>query len=133
MLDAKRRSLLKRRILQAGMFTLFFLAVGLLSLRAQQDVSEFAQTNLVSSISGLATVTDLDFVNPWGVSHSSTGPFWVSDHGANVATIYGVTGQTNVSKIAFTVTIPVTGYGRGTYRPGQQCQRLFLPREKRRW
>lgn len=103
---------LKRRILQAGIVTLFFLTVGLLSLRAQQDVSEFVQTNLVSDIPQLAMLTDPDLVNPWGVSQSPTSAFWVSDHGKNVATLYSVTGQTNVSKVGLTVAIPsATGAG----------------------
>jgi hypothetical protein len=35
----------------------------------------FFQTNLVSDIQGLATITDPELVNPWGVSHSPTSPF----------------------------------------------------------
>ena len=40
---------------------------------------EFVQTNLVSDIPGLAAITDSELVNPWGVSHSPTSPFWVSN------------------------------------------------------
>jgi hypothetical protein len=46
-------------------------AVGALyagGLRAQE--AKLVQTNLVSDISNLATVTDPELVNPWGVSHS---------------------------------------------------------------
>jgi uncharacterized protein (TIGR03118 family) len=92
-------------------------AVGALSLdaqhasQAQRSVSQFVQTNLVSNISGLAALTDPDLVNPWGVSHSPTSPFWVSDQGTNDATLYAITGQTNVSKVALTVAIPTTGSG----------------------
>jgi uncharacterized protein (TIGR03118 family) len=109
--NAGRRSAPKRRVLRAGILALFPFAVGALSLHAQQNVSQFVQTNLVSNIPGLAMLTDPDLVNPWGVSHSATSPFWVSDHGTNVATLYAVTGQTNVSKVPLTVAIPVTGVG----------------------
>src|SRR5205814_9194737 len=39
-----------------------------------------------------------DLVNPWGISHSSTSPFWTSNQGTSTATLYAVTGQTNVTK-----------------------------------
>jgi hypothetical protein len=75
----------------------------------------FSQTNLVSNISGLATITDPRLVNPWGFSHSATGPFWVSDQGSNSATLYAVTGSTNVSKVNIApngfVAIPTTASG----------------------
>jgi uncharacterized protein (TIGR03118 family) len=70
----------------------------------------FTQTNLVSDIPGLAAVTDASLKNPWGVTSSATSPFWVSDQGANVSTLYGVTGGA-VSKAALTVAIPQTAAG----------------------
>lgn len=80
-----------------------------------QDV-DFVQTNLVSDIPGLGTVTDPELVNPWGVSHSSTSPFWTSNQGTNTATLYAVTGKTNVSKVNVNpptgfVAIPKTAAG----------------------
>ena len=51
----------------------------------------FLQTNLVSDVPGLAQLTDPNLVNPWGVSSSSTSPFWVSDQGTNTSTLYAVT------------------------------------------
>ena len=42
----------------------------------------FNQTNLVSSVNGLAAVIDSSLINPWGMSSSSTSPIWVSDKGA---------------------------------------------------
>jgi uncharacterized protein (TIGR03118 family) len=71
--------------------------------------SAYLQTNLVSDISGLAAVTDSSLVNPWGVSHVPTSPFWISDQGANVATLYNVTGSTTVVKNPLTVSIATTG------------------------
>lgn len=109
--NPSRRSVLRGRRLRAGVLTLLTIGFAALTLRAQQDVSQFVQTNLVSNVPGLAALTDFDLVNPWGVSHSLTSPFWVSDHGTNVATIYAVTNQTTVSKVALTVAIPVTGTG----------------------
>lgn len=48
----------------------------------------YQQTNLVSDLPGVATFTDPDLVNPWGVSFSPTGPFWVSDNGTGKSTLY---------------------------------------------
>jgi uncharacterized protein (TIGR03118 family) len=73
--------------------------------RAQ--VVDFVQTNLVSDIPGLAKITDPKLLNSWGVSHSTISPFWISDQAANVATLYSVTGETNVAKVNIN---PPTGF-----------------------
>lgn len=63
-------------------------------------VTPYLQTNLVSDIAGLATITDPELMNPWGISHTSTSPVWVSDNDPSTATLYAVTGPngTTVSK-----------------------------------
>jgi uncharacterized protein (TIGR03118 family) len=69
----------------------------------------YTQTNLVSDLPG-ATITDTALINPWGMSHSGTSPFWVSDNGAHVVTLYNVDPVTNVpSKAALVVAIPGNG------------------------
>src|SRR5260370_14363706 len=105
------------RNLFTGTFLAASLAVCALSpgaLRAED--ADFVQTNLVSDIAGLATITDPELVNPWGVSHSSTSPFWVSNQGKNTATLYAVTDETTVTKVninppAGFVQIPTTSTG----------------------
>jgi uncharacterized protein (TIGR03118 family) len=99
------------------------LAIGALTLSALQtqgadDCSTgcFTQTNLVSDIPGLAKITDPQLVNPWGVSHSPTSPFWISNQGKNTTTLYAVTGETTVSKVNINpptgfVAIPTTASG----------------------
>jgi uncharacterized protein (TIGR03118 family) len=62
----------------------------------------FAVTNLVSDGSVPAVTTDPDLVNPWGVSFAPTSPFWVSDNGTGVSTLYNGAG----AKIPLTVSIP---------------------------
>jgi hypothetical protein len=64
--------------------------------RAEAD---FIQTNLVSDIPGLASITDPMLVNPWGMSHTATSPIWTSNQGTNTATLYGVTGNNGVAKV----------------------------------
>jgi uncharacterized protein (TIGR03118 family) len=98
-------------------FLAAWIAVGALwagALHAQ--VTGFVQVNLVSDIPGLATITDPKLVNPWGVSHSATSPFWTSNQGTNSATLYTVTDRTTVTKVninppADFVAIPTTATG----------------------
>ncbi len=78
--------------------------------------AQYNQTNLVSNIPGLATITDPLLVNPWGLSRSPTSPFWVSNQGTNTSTLYAVTGSTNVSQVLTVnangfVAIPTTASG----------------------
>jgi len=80
-------------------------ALGATTWRA--DAGPYAQTNLVSDLPGLAKITDASLVNPWGISHSATSPFWISDQGMNLTNLWAVTGQTNVSKV--TAVNPPTG------------------------
>jgi uncharacterized protein (TIGR03118 family) len=90
------------------LFLAAWIAVGALwagTLHAQ--VADFVQVNLVSDIPGLATVTEPELVNPWGVSHSTTSPFWTSNQGTSTATLFAVTDRTTVTKV--TAVNPPTG------------------------
>jgi uncharacterized protein (TIGR03118 family) len=62
--------------------------------------ADFIQTNLVSDIPGFAALTDPNLQNPWGISHSPTSPFWVSDQRTNITTLYAVTAGNTVTKAA---------------------------------
>ncbi|RBP03570.1 uncharacterized protein (TIGR03118 family) [Roseiarcus fermentans] len=96
---------------------LSYSAVAVTALCASRDNAEAAyqQTNLVSSVSGLASVTDSSLVNPWGISFigptPSSGPFWISNQGTNTTTVYSVVGTTGVSGNLLTVAIPTTAGG----------------------
>jgi uncharacterized protein (TIGR03118 family) len=74
----------------------------------------FTQTNLVSDGAVVANITDTDLVNPWGLAASPTGPWWVSDNGANVSTVYN--GNNTGAKLGLTVKIasPSDKTGGGT-------------------
>lgn len=62
----------------------------------------FLQHNLVSDIPGMADHLDPDLVNPWGISMSSTSPFWISDNGMGKSTLYNGSGV----KQGLVVTVP---------------------------
>src|SRR5262245_32881822 len=74
------------------------IVVGTLYAGAWRAEADFIQTNLVSDVPGLATITDPLLQNPWGISHSATSPFWVSNQLTGTSTLYGVTGST-VTKV----------------------------------
>ena len=78
--------------------------------------NRFVQTNLVSDIPGLATVTDPQLVKPWGISYGATSPFWVSDNGTGVSTLYNTAG----AKQGLVVTIPPPTGGVGPSAPTGQ-------------
>jgi uncharacterized protein (TIGR03118 family) len=44
-----------------------------------------------------ALLTDTFLKNSWGISHSAGSPFWVSDNGTGVATLYQVDPHTNAT------------------------------------
>jgi len=62
----------------------------------------YAQVNLASDVPGLAPVTDLNLVNPWGMSFSPTGPFWFADNGSGVSDLLDGRGQ----PVPLVVTVP---------------------------
>jgi uncharacterized protein (TIGR03118 family) len=83
-----------------GMLALCFASQ---NLPAQPNT--FAETDLVSDIPGRAAITDPSLVNPWGIASSATSPFWVSDNGTGLSTLYNTAG----AKQGLTVTIPPAG------------------------
>ncbi len=62
----------------------------------------YVQTNLVSDLPGMAAVRDANLVNPWGLARSTGSPWWVSDNGAGLSTLYDGTGTPR----SLVVTIP---------------------------
>lgn len=65
----------------------------------------YLQTNLDSSVPGLAATTDPNLINPWGMAFTATSPFWVSDQGSGKSTLYDGAGTIN----ALVVTVPGGG------------------------
>jgi len=84
--------------------------------------------NLVSSEVGVAPAMDSDLINPWGMSRSSGSPWWVSDNGTGLTTLYNGAG----TKQGLTVTIPAavagdTGSPTGTIYNGSSTDFLLGP------
>jgi uncharacterized protein (TIGR03118 family) len=80
-------------------------SAGLLSLSTlltAQPTQHYKQTNLVADVPGVAAATDPNLVNAWGMSRSSGSPWWISDNGMGVSTLYTGTG----TAVPLVVTIP---------------------------
>jgi len=78
----------------------------------------FKQINLVTDNQSVnsANITDANLQNAWGLSYNPTGPFWISDNGTGLSTVYSVNPATNVTaKVPLTVTIPGDGTVTGQF------------------
>ena len=80
----------------AGLFFLFVLSFFLLSAPAQAQ--HYQQTNLISDIPGMATNTDPNLKNPWGMTRTSAAPgktgspWWVGNNNSGTTTLYNAAG-----------------------------------------
>ena len=92
-------------VLRAAALALSVAACALLLARSAGAQNSYKQHNLVSDVPGLADFLDPSLINPWGISHSPTGPFWISNAGTGTSTLYNTFGV----KQALTVTIPTPG------------------------
>ena len=78
---------MKRAISLIGLMAALAIPSG---LSAQQ--AGYSQTNLVSNIAGVASTTDPQLLNPWGISVLPGEDFWISDNNSGVSTLYDQNG-----------------------------------------
>src|ERR1039457_291670 len=74
---------------------LFLTAVQLASAAA--PANGYLVHNLVADQPGIADFTDPSLVNPWGFATSATSPFWLTDGGAGLSTVYTSNGTPNAN------------------------------------
>jgi uncharacterized protein (TIGR03118 family) len=102
---------MKRTLLLFGVLMAFIIPSG---LWAQQ--AGYSQTNLVSNTAGIATNTDPQLLNPWGISVLPGQDFWIADNVSGVSTLYDQNGNKDTGLI---VTIPVAASNpNGNCSPG---------------
>jgi uncharacterized protein (TIGR03118 family) len=83
-------------------------------LLAQQ--AGYSQTNLVSNTAGIATTTDPQLLNPWGISILPGQDFWIANNNGGTSTLYDELGNKDT---ALVVTIPgATKNPNGNCSPG---------------
>jgi uncharacterized protein (TIGR03118 family) len=88
------------------------LAVTLAGLVRPAQAQRFQRTDLITDDPTVhpAPTTDANLVNPWGISFGGNTPFWVSDNGTGVSTLYNVNPTTNaVTVVPLVVSIPGAG------------------------
>jgi uncharacterized protein (TIGR03118 family) len=103
-----------RRKLKAAGAALSVAAMCLVSAAASQASNgRYQQVNLISDQPGIAVLQDTNLVNAWGISFGPNTPFWVSDNGTGLTTLYTITndatGTAQVVKQGLQVTIPGNG------------------------
>src|SRR5208282_3543876 len=62
----------------------------------------YSQTNLVSNVAGVATTTDANLSNPWGISFIGGDDFWIANNNTGTSTLYNAQGVAD----SLVVTIP---------------------------
>jgi uncharacterized protein (TIGR03118 family) len=78
------------------------------------SAQHYTEVNLVANTSGVAPVTDPKLVNPWGLSRTSSSPWWISDNGTGLSTLYNGAGTIN----PLVVTIPKANPNSKTFPNG---------------
>ena len=85
--------------------------VTVLSLSSVLYAQSYHLNKLTSNVKGQAPNTDAKLINGWGIAYSPGNPFWVSDAGTGLSTLYDGNGV----KQSLTVTIPAaSGTGKGS-------------------
>ena len=92
-----------------------------LLLSAACAQAQYTQVNLVANTSGVAPVTDPTLVNPWGLSRSSSSPWWISDNGTGLSTLFNGAGVKN----SLIVTIPKANPNNKTFPTGTPTGTIF--------
>src|SRR3981081_4675617 len=102
---------LKRILSSFGLLVALAIPSG---LRAQQ--AGYSQTNLVSNTACVATTTDSQLLNPWGISFIPGSDFWVANNNSGTSTLYDKHGTKDNGLV---VTIPgATTNPNGNCAPG---------------
>jgi len=103
-----------------GVMAATALLTGIVAWMAHAAQPGYLQTNLVSDIPGLATFTDPNLVNAWGMSFGQNTPIWVSDNGTGLSTLYKGDGTAFPPANPLIVTIPAPSGSSGPSAPTGQ-------------
>ncbi len=88
-----------RMVSHVGSVFLFGCATAVSSYAA----NAYLKHNLVSDLAGMADHQDPNLVNPWGIAISGTSPFWFSDNGSGMSTLYSTAGSGSIPGLVVTV------------------------------
>jgi uncharacterized protein (TIGR03118 family) len=82
---------------------------------------EYTVHPLVSSVAGMAPITDPNLVNAWGLTASPTSPWWVADNGTSLSTLYRADG----SIVPLVVHVPEHPTGTVFWATGARARFVF--------
>ncbi|MGC2404653.1 MAG: TIGR03118 family protein [Acidobacteriaceae bacterium] len=91
----------------------FVPACALALFPALASAQHYQQTNLVSNVpvTPAASISDPNLINPWGLVHSPTSPWWISNNAGGTSTLYNNSGLNPANPAAQTpppTLVPVT-------------------------
>ncbi len=69
------------------------LATMLLFAFSMSASAQYKITNLTANTSGKAAHTDNHLINGWGIARGASSPFWISDDGTGLSTLYDGSGN----------------------------------------
>jgi uncharacterized protein (TIGR03118 family) len=104
-------SVLNRRVVTRS-FAIAGLAFSLVGSSFAQHYTRTDLTANSASVSS-APILDPNLVNPWGLSRGSGSPWWTSDEGTGLSTLYNATGAIQ----GLVVSIPRAAGGKGPSSP----------------
>jgi uncharacterized protein (TIGR03118 family) len=79
-------------------------------------LAQYTRTDLVTNSGTGGSVADAHLVNAWGLVAATTSPFWVSDNGTGLSTLYSIdnTNGVTATPAGLVVSIPSVAGGAGT-------------------
>src|SRR5262245_18205299 len=106
--ESMHRIVRKPRLTAAGLAAVVIAAVALIAAGPASSKQDDGYTvhNLVSDQPGVADHMDPNLVNPWGIAASSSSPWWVSDNGMDVSTLYNGNGEAQFPPTPLVVSVP---------------------------
>ena len=93
-----------------------------LAIFTPSSIAQYKQVNLDTNTAGTGKYLDPLIVNAWGVGYRDGGPFWVTDEGAGVVTIYDQRGE----KANLVVVVPPRAFQRGRWAHPQDWWSILL-------
>ncbi len=85
-----------------NLVTLLTLTIAVGGMASADPFNSYTITNLTSDLPNVAAHQDTNLVNPWGLVSGPATPFWISDNGTGLSTVYNGSG----SALPLVVTIP---------------------------
>jgi uncharacterized protein (TIGR03118 family) len=97
--------------------TKVFMIFALAALIPSLAFAQYTRTDLVTNLGVNGTATDSSLVNGWGLTALPGSPWWISDNGTGLSTLYAINNSpqgVSASPQGLVVTIPSASGGQGS-------------------